>query len=130
LTDRIVIPSEDQNGLKASLAEHFGRAPYFTVVDFDEKGEVSNIKAVPNVSEHAGGVGVAPDHILELKPTAVIAYDMGARAIDIFDNAGVPVLRANASTVDKVVAEYKDGNLQELSEGCGHERHEHHEHHN
>ena len=35
MTDRIVIPSEDQNGLKAILAEHFGRAPYFTVVDFD-----------------------------------------------------------------------------------------------
>jgi predicted Fe-Mo cluster-binding NifX family protein len=129
LIDRIVIPSEDQNGLNASLAEHFGRAPYFTVVDFDEKGDVSNVKAFPNVSEHVGGVGVAPDHILKLKPTAVIVYGMGARAIDIFDNAGVLVLRANASTVDKVVAAYKDDKLQELSEGCGHERHEHHEHH-
>ena len=83
MTDRIVIPSEDQNGLKASLAEHFGRAPYFTVVDFDEEGEISNVKAVPNVSEHVGGVGVAPDHILKLKPTAVIVYGMGARAIDL-----------------------------------------------
>jgi predicted Fe-Mo cluster-binding NifX family protein len=129
LTDRIVIPSEDQNGLNASLAEHFGRAPYYTVVDFDEKGEVSNVKAVPNVSEHAGGVGVAPDHILELKPTAVIVYDMGFRAIDIFKNAGVAVLRANANTVDKVVAAYKDDKLQELTEGCGHEQHEHNEHH-
>jgi predicted Fe-Mo cluster-binding NifX family protein len=129
LTDRIVIPSEDQNGLSAHIAEHFGRAPYFTVVDFNDKGEVSGIKTVPNVSEHVGGVGVAPDHILELKPTAVIVYDMGTRAIDIFDNAGVPVLRANASTVDKVVAAYKDDKLQELTEGCGHERHEHHEHH-
>ena len=129
MTDRIVIPSEDQNGLSAHLAEHFGRAPYFTVVDFDEKGEVSVVKAVPNVSEHVGGVGVAPDHILKLQPTAVIAYDMGARAIDIFDNAGVPVFRANADTVDKVVAAYKDDKLQELTEGCGHERHDHNEHH-
>ena len=62
MTDRIVIPTEDQNGLNASLAEHFGRAPYYTVVDFDEKGEVSNVKTVPNVSEHAGGMGVARPH--------------------------------------------------------------------
>jgi predicted Fe-Mo cluster-binding NifX family protein len=129
LTDRIVIPSEDQNGLNASLAEHFGRAPYYTVVDFDEKGEVSNVKAVPNVSEHVGGVGVAPDHILKLQPTAVIVYDMGFRAINIFKDAGVAVLRANTNTVSEVVAAYKDDKLQELTEGCGHEHPEHHEHH-
>jgi predicted Fe-Mo cluster-binding NifX family protein len=129
LTDRIVIPSEDQNGLSAHIAEHFGRAPYFTVVDFDEKGEVSGVKAVPNVSEHAGGVGVAPDHILKLQPTAVIVHDMGFKAIDIFKNAGVTVLRSNADMVNKVVAAYKDDKLQELTEGCGHEQHEHQGHH-
>jgi len=120
MTDRIVIPSEDKEGWNARLAGHFGRAPYFTVVDFDEKGEVSNVKAVLNVSEHVGGVGVAPDHILALKPTAVIVYDMGFRAITIFRNAGVPVLRSNANTVNEVIAAYKDKKLQELTEGCGH----------
>ena len=126
MTNRVVIPSEDQNGLNANLAEHFGRAPYYTVVDLDEKGEISNVKTTPNVSEHAGGVGVAPDHILKLQPTAVIVYDMGLRAINIFNDAGVAVLRANANTVNKVVAAYKDGKLQDLTEGCGHEHHEHH----
>lgn len=30
---RIVIPVVDEKGLKSQLAEHFGRAPYFAVVD-------------------------------------------------------------------------------------------------
>jgi predicted Fe-Mo cluster-binding NifX family protein len=120
MTDRIVIPSEDKEGLDARLAGHFGRAPYFTVVDFDEKGEISNVKPVLNVSEHAGGVGVAPDHILALKPAAVIVSGMGFRAITIFRNAGVLVLRSSANTVKEVVAAYKDKKLQELTEGCGH----------
>jgi predicted Fe-Mo cluster-binding NifX family protein len=124
LTDRIVIPSENQNGLDAQIAEHFGRAPYFTVVEFDTNGAVSNVKSVLNVSEHVGGSGIAPDHILALKPTAVIVYDMGGRAINIFENAGVPVLKADSSRlVSEVVAAYKENKLQKLTEGCGHTEH-------
>lgn len=123
MANRIVIPSEDQNGLDAYLAEHFGRAPYFTVVDIDDNGSVTNVKPVLNVSEHMGGVGVAPDHILALKPSAVIVYDMGMRAINIFRDAKVPVLRANANKVRDVVNAYKENKLRELMEGCGHEHH-------
>ena len=36
MTKRIVIPTEDKSGLEAHLAEHFGRAPYYTIVDLDE----------------------------------------------------------------------------------------------
>jgi predicted Fe-Mo cluster-binding NifX family protein len=123
MANRIVIPSEDQNGLDAYLAEHFGRAPYFTVVDIDDDGNVSNVKPVLNISEHRGGVGVAPHHILALQPNAVIVYDMGMRAIDIFRNARVKVLRANANKVSEVVTAYEENKLHELTEGCGHEHH-------
>ena len=124
MANRIVIPSEDQNGLDAYLAEHFGRAPYFTVVDIDDNGNISNVKPVLNVSEHMGGVGVAPDHILALKPSAVIVYGMGMKAINIFKDAKVTVLRANANKVSEVVNAYKENKLQALIEGCGHE-HQH-----
>ena len=123
MTDRIVIPAEDQKGLNAQLAEHFGRAPYFAVVDFDENGEVSNVKTVANVSEHAGGMGYAHDHILELQPNAIIVYGMGPRGLNTFQSAGVAVLKANANTVSEVVAAYKDNKLQELTEGCEHAHH-------
>jgi predicted Fe-Mo cluster-binding NifX family protein len=136
LTDRIVIPTEDQNGLNANLAEHFGRAPYYTVVDFDEKGEVANVKTVQNVSEHAGGTGYAHDKIREeLKPNAIIVYGMGPRGLNTFQDAGVAVLKANANTVNEVVAAYKEDKLQELTEGCEHAQHhaddhtDHHTHH-
>jgi predicted Fe-Mo cluster-binding NifX family protein len=130
LTERIIVPTENQGGLNAKLAEHFGRAPYYTVVELDEKGEASNVKTVPNVGEHAGGMGFSHDHILEYKPTALIVYGMGPRGLSSFQSAGVAVLKANANTVSEVVAAYKDGRLQELTEGCEHAHHkdEHHEH--
>jgi predicted Fe-Mo cluster-binding NifX family protein len=130
LTDRVIVPAEDQKGLNARLAEHFGRAPYYAVVDFDENGEVADVKTVPNVGEHAGGIGFAHDHILEYKPNAIIVYGMGPRGLITFQDAGVAVLKANANTVGEVVAAYREDKLQELTEGCeqAHHKDAHHEH--
>ena len=120
---KIVVPVADESGLNAQLAEHFGRAPYFAIVDLDENGEVSSVRTIPNIGEHAGGVGQTHDHILELKPNAIIVYGMGPRGLIGFQNAGVAVLRAAADTVKEVIAAYKDDKLQELTEGCHHAHH-------
>ena len=120
---RIVVPAVDKSGLNAQLAEHFGRAPYFAVVELDENGEISEVKTVPNMGEPAGGRGQTHDNILELQPNAIIVYGMGPRGLSTFQSAGVAVLRANASTVSGVIAAYKDDKLQELTEGCHHAQH-------
>lgn len=121
--ERIVIPAENGNGLNAELSEHFGRAPYFIVVDLDENSNVSNVQTVPNVSEHFGGSGRPPDSILQLRPNALITYGMGPRALGIFQEAKVAVLKANANTVKEVVEAYRQDKLEELTEGCHHARH-------
>ena len=123
MTVRIVVPVQDESGLNALLSEHFGRAPYFAVIDLEEDGQVSNQRTVPNVSEHFGGTGRPPDRILQLQPTALITYGIGPRALRIFQGAMVAVLRANASTVKDVVSAYNNGQLQELTEGCHHAQH-------
>jgi predicted Fe-Mo cluster-binding NifX family protein len=123
LTDRVIVPVEDQKGLNARLAEHFGRAPYYAVVDLDENGKVANVKTVPNVGEHAGGMGYSHDTILEYQPKAIVVYGMGPRGLMSFQNAGVAVLKANANTVGEVVAAYREDKLQELTEGCEHAHH-------
>lgn len=123
-TTRIVIPVLDDSGLDAQLSEHFGRAPYFAVIDLNENGRISSQKTVPNTSEHFGGTGRPPDRILEFHPSALITYGMGPRALSIFQNARVAVLRANTSTVKGVVEAYNKDELVELTEGCHHARHQ------
>lgn len=123
MTKKILVPAADQKGLNAPLAEHFGRAPCFAVVDLDEKGEVSNVKTVSNTSEHVGGTGYAHDHVLELKPNVLIVYGMGPRGLNTFKSEGVTVLKANADTVGEVITAYKKGELEELAEGCPHAHH-------
>ncbi|WXG43296.1 MAG: NifB/NifX family molybdenum-iron cluster-binding protein [Promethearchaeati archaeon SRVP18_Atabeyarchaeia-1] len=120
---RIVVPTVDENGLSAQLADHFGRAPYFAVIELGESNEVSNVRTVKNVGEHFGGGGHAHEAILQQKPSAVIVRGMGPRGLSSFQDAGVAVLRANANTVKEVIDAYKDDELQELTEGCHEAQH-------
>lgn len=120
---RIIIPVVDETGLDARLSEHFGRAPYFAVVELDENGQVINQRTVPNVGEHFGGSGRRANNILRLGPNVIITYGMGPRGLGAFQNARVAVLRANADTVRVVIEAYKRDELEELTEGCHEARH-------
>ncbi len=120
---RIVIPVEDANGLDARLSQHFGRAPYFTVVELDEKGKVLNLQTVPNRSEHFGGMGRPSENIMRLRPNSVITYGMGPRALNMFQNANIAVLQANKYIVKDLIDAYNRDELVELTEGCHHAKH-------
>jgi len=118
MKSRIVIPVSGENGLNAQLSEHFGRAPYFAVIDIDENGQISNQQTIPNTSEHFGGSGRPPDRILQFKPDVLITYGMGPRALNIFQAARVAVLRTNTNIVRDVITAYNNDELDELTEGC------------
>jgi len=123
LTVRIVIPVVDESGLDSQISEHFGRTPFFAVIDLDEKGHVIKQKTIPNAGEHFGGGGRRAGFILNLKPNVIIAYGMGPRGLDIYQNEHVAVLRANADTVKDIIAAYNREELEELTEGCHEARH-------
>ena len=120
---KIVIPVEDANGLNSRLSQHFGRAPYFIVVELDQNGKVLNLQMVPNKSEHFGGMGKPPEIILNLRPNAVITYGMGPRALGMFQNANIAVLQANKNIIKDLVEAYKRDELVELTEDCHHAKH-------
>ena len=121
---RIVVPVSDEKGIDAHLSQHFGRAPFYAIIDLDEKGQVIGQGTIANTSEHFGGVGLPPDRILQLKPKALITYGLGPKALRVFQNAGVAVLRTEANIVREVVRAYNNNELQELTQGC-HQAHHH-----
>ena len=123
MTDRIVVPVASQDGLNACLAEHFGRAPYFAVVDLNENGEIGDVKTVPNVEHYTGRMGQPHDVVLNLQPNAIITYGMGRRGIASFQAVGIAIFKANANRVSDVISAYKENKLQELTEGCHDARH-------
>jgi predicted Fe-Mo cluster-binding NifX family protein len=126
MTKRIAIPVEDERGLEAHVAEHFGRAPFFAVVDLDENGEIVSTKIEANKGEHHGGTGHPHENLLALKPDVIIACGMGPGGLASFQSAGVTVLKAYANTVKDIVTSYKQGTLETLAAGCEHAHHHTH----
>ena len=126
MSKRIVIPVENEAGLEAPIAQHFGRAPYFAVIDLDTSGQVLSVKTEPNRGEHMGGTGHPHEILLELKPNVIVAFGMGPGGLHSFQNAGVTVLKAIDATAKGTIKSFKEGKLSALAGGCEHAHH--HEH--
>jgi predicted Fe-Mo cluster-binding NifX family protein len=120
---RLVVPISEEKGINSQLSQHFGRAPFYAVIDLDEKAQIIGSKTIANTSEHFGGVGLPPDRIVQLKPDALVTYGLGSKALRMFQDAGVAVLRTDANNVKDVVNAYKANELQELTHGCHHAQH-------
>jgi predicted Fe-Mo cluster-binding NifX family protein len=120
---RIVVPVSDEKGIDAQLSQHFGRAPFYAIIDLDEEGHVIGQGTIANTSEHFGGVGLPPDRIMQLRPKALVTYGLGSKALKVFQDAGIAVLRTEANTVREVVNAYNNDELQELTQGCHHAHH-------
>ena len=121
MTTRILIPTQDMEG--SEVSEHFGRAPYFAVIDLDDIGTAIEMKIHPNSGEHSGGRGHAHDNVLNFNPRAVIVLGMGPRGIMSFQSKNIAVLRANSGSVQELVQAYNRNELEELTEGCADAHH-------
>lgn len=116
MTSRILIPTQDVNG--AEVADHFGRAPYFAVIEIDDNGTAIEMKVHPNTGEHSGGRGHAHDNVLRYNPEAIIVQGMGPRGIIGFQTRNIAVLRASSKSVQELITAFSQNTLDELTEGC------------
>jgi predicted Fe-Mo cluster-binding NifX family protein len=126
MTQRIVIPTEDKSGLKAILAQHFGRAPYYTIVDLDDNHRIIGIRSELNMGEHVGGSGHPHEHLLVLKPNIFVVKGMGPGCLSSLQDAGITVLKANGTTVEEITRQFNEGKLTGLVSAC--ENAHNHEH--
>lgn len=122
---KIIIPVENQNGADSNVAQHFGRAPNYAIIELNQNKDIINIKTEANTNEHMGGTGHPHDTLLTQKPDYMLVCSMGLGGLQSFKNAGVIVLKAQGTTVKEVISNFKEGKLKELMGGCEH-AHEHH----
>lgn len=124
MATKLIVPAEGNEGTDAQVASHFGRAPFFTVVELQD-GKVVNTKTVQNTGEHFGGQRHPHENLLSLKPDVIVAQGMGPGGLQSFRNVGVRVLQTAAGTVKDVVESFQKGELPELTAGCQHAHHHH-----
>ena len=120
---KIVIPVTDQSGEYVSA--HFGRVPFYAWFEV-KSGKIVDRGVAPNDSSHFGGTGLPPERMMALGAEVVISAGMGMRAIQMFQDSTVAVLQAINESTEQSIADYVDGKLKELTEGCLHaEGHDH-----
>ena len=111
---KICIPSMDDKGLESKVSDHFGRAPFFTLVDTESNA----MEVMVNPDCHHGGQGQHSchhsGHLKARKVEAVITGGMGRGALAGLNRAGIRVMVAGSGKVQDMVRSVQDGTAREL----------------
>ncbi len=107
---KIVVSSDNSRKLDSSVSHHFGRCPYFTVVDI-EGNEIINVESVENPFFSSHSPGQVPSFIKELNADVMLAGGMGRRAVSIFEDYGIRCSTGATGTVKSSVDSYMAGEL-------------------
>jgi predicted Fe-Mo cluster-binding NifX family protein len=112
---KIALATDDDRGLEAVLSHHFGRCPYYVVVDVDDK-EIREVKALqsPFYGSH-GEPGEVPTFIKGIGAHAIIAGGMGPKAIGFFEQFGIQAVTGVSGMVREVIKTYLNGQIGRAS---------------
>lgn len=127
---RIAISLQTNNGLNSMVAQHFGRCPFFALVDMDGN-EVQEINVIDNPFFTGHQVGQIPEFIHQQQANVMLSGGMGGRAIQFFQQFGIQAATGASGTVRATLETYLGGELREaapcaesVAHGHGHD-HDH-----
>lgn len=107
---RIAIPV-DKNSEDAEIFEHFGRAPYYMIVDVNS-GEISRIDFIKNpLIEHKPGE--IPGLLKRNNVNIIICLGMGPRARFFFSEYSIKVIGGAQGKAIECVRKYLRGELKD-----------------
>ena len=106
---RIAIPSADDKGLESEVSQHFGRSRYYTFVDVED-GEIKGVEVIALDTE-GHGPGDLPNFVKQHGGDMVVAYGMGNRAVDFFNQMGIQVITGAYGRISDVIQALLSSNL-------------------
>jgi predicted Fe-Mo cluster-binding NifX family protein len=117
---RVVIPTNDNNGLLSKMGAHFGKANFYTIVTIED--EIKDVEVIQNPGHGAGGCSSAVSNILSLNPDALIVIGIGPNPAKGFLNAGLSVyVDKNSINVEESINRFINNQLPKIGIGgtCG-----------
>ncbi len=118
---RICVPTVSDGGLTARLSPHFGRAPFFTIVD----GESGAVEVLLNGRQHHQHGHCDPLGALgDVAADAVVCRGVGAHALMLLEQRGLAAYLTDAWTVTEALDAFRSGALSRVAQeqACRHER--------
>jgi predicted Fe-Mo cluster-binding NifX family protein len=108
---RVAISADDGNGLDSVVSPHFGRCPYYVLVDLEGR-EVRQVSAVENPYYGHHQPGQVPAFIERQGADVMLAGGMGRRAIGLFQQCGIEPVTGAVGSVRHALEQYLGGALQ------------------
>lgn len=124
---RIAVSVETNQGLESQVAHHFGRCPFFALVEAEDD-QIKSVQIVENPFYAAHQPGQVPGFIKEQNGDVMLSGGMGGRAIQFFEGFGIKTATGAAGTVQEAVESYLDGQLQGASSCAESDAHGHAHH--
>ncbi len=116
---RVCLPTVSDGGLTALLSPHFGRAPFFTMVD----GETGAVEVRANDRQHHQHGHCDPLGALgDLAADAVVCRGIGAHALMLLERRGLVAYLTEAWTVRDALEAFRSGALPRFDreQACRH----------
>jgi predicted Fe-Mo cluster-binding NifX family protein len=107
---KIAVSTETNNGLESVVAHHFGRCPFFALVDV-EGTDVKAVEVIANPYYSAHQPGQVPGFIHQQKADVMLSGGMGGRAIQFFEQFGIQTATGANGTVLSALESYLGGEL-------------------
>ena len=114
---RVAISVDDAQGLDSVVSPHFGRCPYYALVDVEGR-EVQSVQVVANPFHGQHQPGQVPAFIRSQGAHVMLTGGMGARAVGFFEQYGIEPVTGAAGTVRHALQQYLDGALRGAA-ACG-----------
>ena len=108
---RVAVSVDDSNGLDSVVSPHFGRCPYYVLVDLDGQ-DVKQVNVVSNRNYGQHAPGTVPAFIQSQGADVMLAGGMGRRAIALFEQYGIQAATGASGTVRHALERYLGGELQ------------------
>jgi predicted Fe-Mo cluster-binding NifX family protein len=108
---RIAVSADNKNGLDSVVSPHFGRCPYFVLVDLDDH-DVKEVREVENPYYGHHQPGQVPGLINSLGANVMLTGGMGGRAIMFFQQLGIEGVTGAYGTVRQSMERYLGGQLK------------------
>jgi predicted Fe-Mo cluster-binding NifX family protein len=107
---RIAVSADDNKGLDSVVSPHFGRCPYYAVIDVEDH-HVESLSALKNPFYGQHSPGAVPRFIQEQGADVILTGGMGRRAIGFFRQMGIEAVTGAYGSVRNALEAYLGGEL-------------------
>jgi len=99
------------------VSMHFGRCPSYTIFEIED-GNIIKKEEIPNPGHQPGFL---PQYLSELGINCIVAGGIGSRAQLLFSQENIEVITGAQGTIDKVIEQYINNDLETGEDLCSHD---------